>query len=45
MENDAFLAAEFGFIVKITAVVLAAIAAGFLIRKRPAQSQQRQADS
>ena len=44
MENYAVLVTEYGFFMKMTAVVLAAIAAGFLIKKRPARSR-RQIDS
>ena len=45
MENYAVLITEYGFFMKMTAVILVAIVAGLLIRKRPAQSQQPQADS
>ncbi len=44
MENYAALVAEYGFFVKMTIAAFAAIAVGFLIRKRPAQSR-RQADT
>lgn len=44
MENYAVMVAEYGFIVKMTAVAFAVIVAGVLIRKRPTQSRRR-ADS
>ena len=40
MESYTSIAAEFGFLIKMTGLALVAIVAGFLMRKRPSSPQR-----
>ena len=41
MENFSLLAAEYGFLIKMSGVILAILVAGFLLRKRSSPSRGR----